>query len=346
MELIPPEQLKALREKLGLSTQQAADSVYIARRLWQRYEASKSAESALDINAPKLELFCLKHGLPYPPNKRGTLGKIVSFYGGLGGYGHTLLTIDICTLLIQEGFDVLIVTGRHGASIFEQHAADENLPFPRVKVVEEYPSSGGEGVFAFLERFQQGPDDINTIAQNYDFVFIDLNFDAAERYFEKIDPDLIITPIKLSDVHQGVMRAFKNVLEIKEQLLKRGNSKTQVAALMLSVSTHYTFSPQYYGLIDDSEADYEEKAGYFAKEREQQRNEQQEFIALFNELHKADITLMDNYTSNAYESYYGHSEKGYSIIHQAPNSLPAHEIRGVKNEMMRMLGVPTRKKSG
>ena len=57
-----PEEVKALRQSAGLSISQAARSVQITDRSWQRYESGeRKAPAGL------VELFCLKNGLPYPP---------------------------------------------------------------------------------------------------------------------------------------------------------------------------------------------------------------------------------------------------------------------------------------
>jgi DNA-binding XRE family transcriptional regulator len=55
-----PEQVKALREKSGLSVAEAARCVQIADRSWQRYESGERK-----IPEGIVELFCLKNGLKY-----------------------------------------------------------------------------------------------------------------------------------------------------------------------------------------------------------------------------------------------------------------------------------------
>jgi DNA-binding transcriptional regulator YiaG len=57
-----PEAIKEMREKAGLSAAQAARSVQIADRSWQRYESGDRK-----IPPGLVELFCLKHGIKYPP---------------------------------------------------------------------------------------------------------------------------------------------------------------------------------------------------------------------------------------------------------------------------------------
>ncbi|MBE0379221.1 hypothetical protein [Pseudoalteromonas prydzensis] len=341
MERITPENLRELRKKLGLSSQQAADSVYKNRRLWQRYEAPVTAGSSLNIPPATLELFCLKHGLPYPPNKQGKLGKLLSFYGGQGGAGQTLLTIDICTALMADGYEVLMISGSTGCAIFQGQSARLNFPFPRTIEIREFPSFEKDD---FLELpDSSSPESLKPIIERYDFVFLDLSFSIGRYYFESLEPDLIIAPAKISEDKLRNMTAFNNLVSLAEYLYKQKIEKTKYALLMVGVSTHYTFSPEYYGLINEGDVDYDEKRSYHFKEQEEQEREQEELIELFNNLKRVqNMHFMNSYTSNAYNSYAHRYGKGYSIFNKAPNSLPAHELRSVKNEILRLLGVPER----
>jgi hypothetical protein len=340
MKLISPEQLRELRKKIGLTSKSAADSVYINHRLWQRYEAPVTAKSSLPIKAATLELFCLKHGLPYPPNPQGKLSKLVSFYGGQGGAGHTLLTIDICTLLMLEGFEVLIVTGKHGASIYQNRATDLNLPFPRVKEIDEFPSSKANSVIDTFSLMESGGDKVKSILKNYDFVFLDIAVGAAPSYFNDLEPDLIIGPANMDDIQIRQLQAYNSLIDLRRRFNKSGNSHSKLALLMVNVPTHYTFSLSYYGLTDPDDKEQRELSKWFNKQKEQQMEEQSELFEQFNSLRKVGIYLMYSYTSNAYKSYSHDYERGFSIFNKEPNSLPSHELRGVKSEMLRLLGVP------
>lgn len=53
-----PNQVKAMREKAGLSVAEAARCVQIERRSWQRYESGERK-----IPPGIVELFCLKNGI-------------------------------------------------------------------------------------------------------------------------------------------------------------------------------------------------------------------------------------------------------------------------------------------
>ncbi|MCC9659228.1 hypothetical protein LPA49_01520 [Pseudoalteromonas sp. MB41] len=339
MNQITPENLRALRKKLGLSSQQAADSVYKNLRLWQRYEAPLSASSSLRIPPATLELFCLKHGLPYPPNKQGKLGKLVSFYGGQGGAGHTLLTIDISIALMADGYEVLVISDRNGSAMFGEMSVKHNYPFPRTIQVDE--SNNMRFTNDLNIPYSSSPKSLKHIIENYDFVFLDINRTLAMDYFDELEPDLIIAPAKINEDNIRNRTAFNNVNNLSSRLAERKNVKTKLALLMVAVSTDYAFSPSYHGLLDENADDYEEVRDYFYHQQEKDQQDQEELLELFNSLGKlANVQFMNSYTSDAYDNYRERYAKGYSIFHKAPNSLPAHELRSVKNEMLRMLGIP------
>lgn len=339
MNQITPENLRGLRKKLGLSSQQAADSVYKNLRLWQRYEAPLSASSSLRIPPATLELFCLKHGLPYPPNKQGKLGKLVSFYGGQGGAGHTLLTIDISIALMADGYEVLVISDRNGSAMFGEMSVKHNYPFPRTIQVDE--SNNMRFTNDLNLPYSSSPKSLKPIIENYDFVFLDINRTLAMDYFDELEPDLIIAPAKINEDNIRNRMAFNNVNNLSSGLAERKNVKTKLALLMVAVSTDYAFSPSYHGLLDENADDYEEVRDYFYDQQEKDQQDQEALLELFNTLGKlANVQFMNSYTSDAYDNYRERYAKGYSIFHKAPNSLPAHELRSVKNEMLRMLGIP------
>jgi len=339
MNQITPENLRGLRKKVGLSSQQAADSVYKNLRLWQRYEAPLSASSSLRIPPATLELFCLKHGLPYPPNKQGKLGKLVSFYGGQGGAGHTLLTIDISIALMADGYEVLVISDRNGSALYSEMSIQHNYPFPRTTQVEE-PSNMRFAIH-LNPPYPSSPKSVKPIIENYDFVFLDINRTLAMDYFDELEPDLIIAPAKINEDNIRNRTAFNNINNLSSRLAEQKNVKTKLALLMVAVSTDYAFSPSYHGLLDENADDYEEVRDYYYHQQEKDQQDQEELLELFNTLGKlANVQFMNSYTSDAYDNYRERYAKGYSIFHKAPNSLPAHELRSVKNEMLRMLGIP------
>lgn len=339
MNQITPENLRELRKKLGLSSQQAADSVYKNLRLWQRYEAPLSASSSLRIPSATLELFCLKHGLPYPPNKQGKLGKLVSFYGGQGGAGHTLLTIDISITLMADGYEVLVISDRNGSAMFGEMSVKHNYPFPRTIQVDE--SNNMRFTNHLNLPYSSSPESLKPIIENYDFVFLDINRTLAMDYFDELEPDLIIAPAKINEDNIRNRTAFNNVTNLSSRLAEQKNVKTKLALLMVAVSTDYAFSPSYHGLLDENADDYEEVRDYFYDQQEKDQQDQEALLELFNTLGKlANVQFMNSYTSDAYDNYRERYAKGYSIFHKAPNSLPAHELLSVKNEMLRLLGIP------
>ncbi|WP_165722331.1 MULTISPECIES: hypothetical protein [unclassified Pseudoalteromonas] len=114
---------------------------------------------------------------------------------------------------------------------------------------------------------------------------------------------------------------------------------------MIAVSTDYAFSPGYYSLFDESADDYEEQRDFYFEQQEKDQLDQEELLKLFNSLtSNPNMYLMNSYTSDAYDSYRERYAKGYSIFNKTPNSLPAHELRSVKSEILKLLGIPQKLK--
>jgi DNA-binding XRE family transcriptional regulator len=63
--LMGHEQLKDLRNKLGLSVAQAAGQVHVSARSWSRYEdGTRSIPDAI------IHLFCIQNNVDWPPTLR------------------------------------------------------------------------------------------------------------------------------------------------------------------------------------------------------------------------------------------------------------------------------------
>lgn len=112
---ITPTQLRDLRKRLGLTAQQAADSVRVNYRTWKGYEAPYGAPSHRDISESTLSHFCIQHELAYPPiSDDGRLiyknCKVLSFTTYKGGVGKSPITISAAALLTNEGYRVAVVT--------------------------------------------------------------------------------------------------------------------------------------------------------------------------------------------------------------------------------------------
>jgi len=62
---ILPIKLKQLRKDLGLSQQQAADTVLSPKRSWQNWETTLGKTNHRAMPEPILELFCKKNNIKY-----------------------------------------------------------------------------------------------------------------------------------------------------------------------------------------------------------------------------------------------------------------------------------------
>ncbi|WP_170298743.1 ParA family protein [Massilia eburnea] len=115
---VSPKVLKQMRLSRGLTAQMAAKSVRVALRTWQSYEA-ESRQSFRPIPAGRLELFCTKHDLPYPPTRQdGTMPKqnarIISLLSGTGGSGKTSISLELGRVFALEGNKTLVITNGTG----------------------------------------------------------------------------------------------------------------------------------------------------------------------------------------------------------------------------------------
>ncbi len=115
---LTPEQLKAIRSDLKLTARQAAESVHVSTRTWQAYEAPYGTASRRSIPENKLELFCRKHQLSFPPTRLdGTThtqnAKTLALLGATGGSGRTKVAIEVGRILAKTGKRVAIVTDAH-----------------------------------------------------------------------------------------------------------------------------------------------------------------------------------------------------------------------------------------
>jgi len=62
---ITPEELKKLRKSLSLTQKEAAESVRVERQTWISWERDPDKPTHRSIPDGLLELFCLKHKIPY-----------------------------------------------------------------------------------------------------------------------------------------------------------------------------------------------------------------------------------------------------------------------------------------
>lgn len=136
---ITPEQLRQTRKRLGLTTKLAAMSVHVAHSTWQGYESPARTRSFRPIPMGLLELFCIKHGLPFPPLRQdGTLvigsAQVLSFVSATGGCGKTLITLELARLLALNGQRVAVVTD--SVSPHQSHSTTDNpIVLSEAKVV-------------------------------------------------------------------------------------------------------------------------------------------------------------------------------------------------------------------
>ncbi|MCU6498915.1 ParA family protein [Rugamonas sp. A1-17] len=132
---IDPAQLKMARIGLGLTARAAATSVHVALRTWQCYEAPIASSSFRPIPAGLLELFCLKHAVPYPSTRldgSSTMqgARVISILSGTGGSGKTPITLELARAFAKGGKRTTVVTD-------SSLARRERLTFENPRCIEE-----------------------------------------------------------------------------------------------------------------------------------------------------------------------------------------------------------------
>lgn len=62
---ISPEQLKKLRNHLGLTQEEAAKVVHVTKRTWVSWEIKQGLENNRKMPEGLIELFCIKSNIKY-----------------------------------------------------------------------------------------------------------------------------------------------------------------------------------------------------------------------------------------------------------------------------------------
>ncbi|GCF89243.1 hypothetical protein [Shewanella sp. M-Br] len=334
--LISPEQVKSLRLKVGLTQKQAAELVHVSLRQWQKFEESESSGTHVRIADATLELFCLKTGLSFPPNFSDGYhhGKVISFAGGAGGMGRSSLTRDMAILLANDGYDVLVIVNEKYShlKLMEKYFIYSNQPYPKILFSEDVCWSG-EAVFESA---------FSDIAGYYDFIFIDFEFGRGHLGITSFPVDLIITPYRLNNQFQVSMKNTYEFIEQKKQG-KIENPKVQMAALLIDVSSDFTFNFVYHGLdyyldnsqlksIEDELKSYELKI-------------ELELLPKFNKLSEEGVYVFNSYTTKTYDFYSNfskvHNGGNEAVMHYLynQNTMAAHDLRAIKKEMLMLLGI-------
>jgi len=331
-KIVTPELLKKIRKKIGLTQKEAGESVNTSMRVWQRYEAPTSATSSARIPETTAELFCLKHGLPYPPVQNAKLSKLITVLGGSGS-GCSLLAMDLAILLMQDDYDVLILTDEYQASgIYSNKSIDENLPFPKVKNLKGIESRAIDGPFAEISEVIKGNEtSLNDIVPLYDFCIMDVNDEIAKRELAKRSPDLILTPVLMRDHTARLLKGIEKTFTILSESLP-ADTKSIYKICMLGVKQPYSDNFEQSYLNGESVEDCEASINWCTKDQE---------AKLMKLKSVCGNNILDSFTSAAYQGYVTktQSEKGYSIVHKHPNSFAVFELNSIKNEILKILRV-------
>jgi transcriptional regulator with XRE-family HTH domain len=331
---ITPEQVKSLRQKTGLTQKQAAETVHVSARQWQKFEEIETSGTYVRIGDATLELFCIKSGLSFPPqfNDGYHHGKVISFAGGAGGVARSSLTRDMAISLTNDGYDVLVVTSKEYSQLksAEKYFLYSNQPYPKILFEEDIQ---WEGRSYFNSSFSD-------ILGHYDFIFIDL--EAGGRYLRVSDfpVDLIITPGRFFDRFHISISNSQTFYRRKQEGLFAKNS-TKIAFLLIGVVTDYTFNFNSY--VGDSFTDEQVKEALYYPEY-YRKTYQKEFADLY-ELEREGVYVFNAYTTSTYDFYTNLARdihKGNeAVMHYLdnPNTIAAHDLRAIKKELLMLLGI-------
>ena len=243
---ITTDQIKALRKKVGVTQKKAAELVHISTRQWQKFEEIDTSPTHVRIQDATLELFCLKTGIEFPPNLNKHMtksGKVISFAGGAGSIGRTLLTHDFAQLLVNEGHKVLIITNDfHYTETLKHRLKDHDESCPRIIDIDNFKNSYN---FKIRKNFIR---DFNDIKERFDFIFFDIP-DGVPNHYNILEIgikfDLLITPCRLNDRFNV---SIQSIVQFNDTITK-GNLSTKVALLLLGVDWYF-YNDFYYHSID------------------------------------------------------------------------------------------------
>lgn len=215
---ITPEQLKYTRKGMGLTTKMAAASIRVTERTWQGYEAPTDSKSFRAMPAGLLELFCIKHGLPYPPLRLDGSptvgeGRVISILSGTGGSGKTPITLELARTLARAGNRTAVVTNSSffkaerfafqnprclsepTVALTQHEARDIREQLLAAGVIDSQGATKMSGIELFiyqgvLDRLAAKESPVATLAQlktESDFIFLDISRD--------IDAALLVSDI-------------------------------------------------------------------------------------------------------------------------------------------------------
>ncbi|EPF2959488.1 hypothetical protein ACSTJT_12995 [Vibrio parahaemolyticus] len=327
---ISPEQIKSLRQKASVTQKEAAERAHISLRQWQKFEESENSSTYVRIPDATLELFCLKSGLSFPPIFESSYkhGKTISFAGGPGGIGRSTLTRDMSLLLTNEGFDVLIITDDTGQLVLsERRHIETNTPFPKILAVKDL----------HRDDHRYGELSFEKIKKNYDFIFFDLEKNQAHLDITKYDIDLVITPVNPMHHFDTSIRNIVHFLQASQE-----STKTKVASLLVGISESFCFNLYSHGFEEwMTNEQLQEPLSTFEWKRQYQENSLKDLY----ELKQFGVYIFDTYSSDIYKYYEslhfeenGFGSTGFHFIDK-PNTLSAHQMNSIKNELLRLFGI-------
>lgn len=232
-------------------------------------------------------------------------------------------------MLAAEGFEVIIITDETGhLRLLEKRYIATNTVFPKVLNVDDIS-------WGTKNSSNMG---FESIKKNYDFILFDIERNQEHIFIDRYLIDLIIIP--LNPAH-NVNTSLRNAVEFNKRT-KANHSRSIVACLLVGITQDYTFDFHYHGLehyISENELNR-----LYEKSKRDRLSHERYFTEL-NSIKKLGIYVFDTYSSDVYKIYenehvekHGFHSMGYHFLDE-PNTLSAHQLRGIKNEIKRLLSI-------
>lgn len=369
MSLISPEDLKSLRNALGLTAEEAAATIGVKERTWQSYETSIGQPSHRTIKMSSLQIFCERRGVPFPPvSNDGRLlvngCKVISITTLKGGVGKSPITVNVATELATRGKRVAIISSdivykcfvEEEAKLYGEFdtkgrlvhyfSAEDVLLYSAevhdleyelsVKLSEasakhsEDPKSMYGYLMAKIEKKRNAPYTMVGLTADYDYILLDLNKDL----YKTLLLSNIIAIILDNDCLMSIWAAER----FHEEIIKLNGGES--VPHMYSLLTNHAPGGDGREYLEYTDQE-DEKA---AEARKEVIDFYQHQSMVYASARKIKVPMLRTFLTKAHamETEKYNRDRGFwdrygyfdSLIEIAPDSLASDEIRRLTDELI------------
>jgi chromosome partitioning protein len=360
--------LKAVRQRAGHSSAQAASYVYLDARAWRSWEAFDDKPSSRIPPKSAIWSYFWRAGIQMPAEFRAylddsPLGRCFSIASYKGGVGKSPLTVNIAAQLVARGFTVAVVTNDEvfrgmrddheeppeGSLVSRIDFYDEDdivTSISEIRALEslvrrqvtQAPQEEQE-VRAILYRREvdtlarkgQAKEILGDLIKRYDYVLLDLN--RSVKLIRKYAD--FVAVILDNECRMSVESGKKFVTRLRS--LKRAKA----APICFGLITH--FDASWFGEV--LEPDDEGLSDELVREKwTQKRGRNRARENMLERIRSVDFPLLDTRLSSAYRvvldlyneerDIFGEYGYFHSILDIAPQSYAAYEIQKLTEELI------------